>query len=259
MFSTSSKEIVVNPLHSRIPLGNLPIGVWLNISIDVLSFVSSCFRSQTFRSIDFISISANCKLKRIFSMRNPLLEIVNNNQEFPLEYSDILPKIFSLPSNISQINLNYNIEKLAESNDNLKVSKETRDMSNLIQLSAQKNKESRSRSQNKPIKNNELVSKGEFIPVSNAGKVNKNKREIKSLVINSKINKQNKIVKKDQNYEKYHESTKEKSFDENFLTDNKLLNTLNYKNAEKWEGEENDSIEEIYEINDNKNYQDMEE
>ena len=193
MFSTSSKEVVINPLHSRIPLGNFPIGVWLNISIDVLSFVSNCFKSQTFRSIDYISISANCKLRRIFSMRNPLLEIVNNYQEFPMEYADILPKNYSLPINIPQINFNYNIEKLLDPNESLKCSKDTKDISNSILQVSQKNKEIRSKSQSKPGKNKELVSKGEFISVSNQQVLKKN-RNMKSPVLNTKLNKENYLL-----------------------------------------------------------------
>lgn len=113
MFSAASKEIVINPLHSRIPLLNVPIGVWINLSIDVLSFVAECFKSQTFRSIDFISVSASCKVRRIFSMRNSLMEYERNTtDEFPLEYADVLPKTLSLPSGLLQENLNFNIEKL---------------------------------------------------------------------------------------------------------------------------------------------------
>src|SRR5688572_27137339 len=104
MFSTSSKDIVINPLHCRIPLLNIPVGVWVNLSIDVLSFVADCFKSQTFRSIDFISITANCKIKRVFSMRSALMEwdkpnINNNNsnlEDFPLEYAEVLPKNLAL-------------------------------------------------------------------------------------------------------------------------------------------------------------------
>ena len=113
MFSAASKDIVINPLHSRIPLLNVPVGVWVNLSIDVLSFVSECFKSQTFRSIDFINLSASCKVRRIFSMRNSLMEFEKNlSDEFPMEYADVLPKTLSLPSSLPQENININIDKL---------------------------------------------------------------------------------------------------------------------------------------------------
>ena len=113
MFSTSTRDLVINPLHCRIPLLNVPIGVWVNLSIDVISFVSECFKSQTFRSIDFISITANCKIKRIFSMRNSLLEFEKNlNEDFQIELADVLPRNIALPSNVPQENINLNIERL---------------------------------------------------------------------------------------------------------------------------------------------------
>lgn len=113
MFSTSSRDIVVNTLHCRIPLVSIPVGVWVNLSIDVLSFVSECFKSQTFRSIDYFSISANCKIRRIFSMRNSLTEWDRtNNEEFPMEYGEILPKNLALPSGLTHENINLNIERV---------------------------------------------------------------------------------------------------------------------------------------------------
>jgi hypothetical protein len=113
IFSTSGRDIVINPLHCRIPILNIPIGAWINLSIDVLSFVSECFKNQTFRSIDFISITASCKIRRIFSMRNSLVETTRNtNDDFVLEYADILPKNLALPGNVSFENININIEKL---------------------------------------------------------------------------------------------------------------------------------------------------
>jgi hypothetical protein len=127
MFSAASKDIVINPLHSRIPLLNVPVGVWVNLSIDVLSFVAECFKSQTFRSIDFISLSASCKVRRIFSMRNSLMEYERNTtDEFPMEYADVLPKTLSLPSGLPQENINFNIDKLKMIIESeLKVSKDS--------------------------------------------------------------------------------------------------------------------------------------
>jgi len=116
MFSSSSKDIVINTLHCRIPINvSIPIGVWFNLSIDVLSFVSDCFKFQTFRSIDYISITANCKIRRIFSMRNSLTEInKTKNEEFPMEYGEILPKNLALPSDTYHENINYNIDKIKQ-------------------------------------------------------------------------------------------------------------------------------------------------
>jgi hypothetical protein len=257
MFSANSKEIVINPLHCRVPLGNLPVGVWINVSVDVLSFVAHCFKSQTFRSIDYISISANCKLRRIFSMRNPLSEITTKDEEFPMEYADILPRSMALPNNISQMNVNLNIEKLLDfGTEQLKISKEIKDNSvNSKLLAPNVKKEVRSKSQNKNVNGNnnvELLSKGEFINITptNQNYVNpKDKSKLKSPLKLAKLQRKNLMKDNKHNEQILHKEHKEdKLLEENYMTDNKLLNTLNYKNEGKWEAEENESIEEIYEI-----------
>jgi hypothetical protein len=142
MFSTSSKDVVINPLHCRIPLVEVPIGTWLNISIDVLSFVADCFKTETFRSIDFISVSANCKIRRIFSMRNSLMELEKNlNEEFPLEYAEILPKNLALPFTIAHENINLNIEKIKlQIETEFKSSKDLSNVNSTNVLSPQFNK-----------------------------------------------------------------------------------------------------------------------
>ncbi len=46
-------------------------------------------------------MTANCKVKRIFSMRNSLLEFEKNiDDEFQMEYADVLPKNLSLPAGV---------------------------------------------------------------------------------------------------------------------------------------------------------------
>ena len=67
LLSACSKEFIKNQLHCRIPIINIPTGIWINFSIDILSFVSECFKGQSFREIDSICLSADCKIRRISS------------------------------------------------------------------------------------------------------------------------------------------------------------------------------------------------
>lgn len=55
----------------------MPIGRWINLSIDILSFVSKCYKNLTFRSVDYISLSMSGKVRYIFAMRTPLIELNN--------------------------------------------------------------------------------------------------------------------------------------------------------------------------------------
>jgi hypothetical protein len=102
-------------MHCRIPLVNLSLNTWINLSIDVISFASECFKSQTFRSIEFISITGNCKVKKIFSMRNLL---VNSVVETNAKEVDQQNKIIGFPPKLSYENININIDKVRKYIDN---------------------------------------------------------------------------------------------------------------------------------------------
>ena len=74
IFSCNNDNLVLNQLHCRIPILELPIGKWINLSIDILSFVSECFKNLTFRSVDYISLSMSGKVRYIFTMRTPITD-----------------------------------------------------------------------------------------------------------------------------------------------------------------------------------------
>ena len=77
IFSTNNSDLAINQLHCRIPIFKMPIGRWINLSIDILSFVSKCYKNLTFRSVDYISLSMSGKVRYIFAMRTPLIELNN--------------------------------------------------------------------------------------------------------------------------------------------------------------------------------------
>ena len=82
IFSTNNLDLAINQLHCRIPIFKFPIGRWVNLSIDILSFVSKCYKNLTFRSVDYISLSMSGKVRYIFAMRTPLIEL---NNKFELD------------------------------------------------------------------------------------------------------------------------------------------------------------------------------
>jgi len=86
IFSSNNDNLVINQLHCRIPIFELPIGKWINLSIDILSFVSECFKNLTFRSVDYISLSMSGKVRYIFTMRTPLIDNLNQVDEEKNEY-----------------------------------------------------------------------------------------------------------------------------------------------------------------------------
>lgn len=43
---------------------------WVNLTFDLASLINDIWKNQTFKSIDSISICANCKLRKIFTLKN---------------------------------------------------------------------------------------------------------------------------------------------------------------------------------------------
>ena len=106
IFSSNNDNLVINQLHCRIPIFELPIGKWINLSIDILSFVSECFKNLTFRSVDYISLSMSGKVRYIFTMRTPLVDnfnILETEEKNDYELDDCGNKISENSGNSSFI------------------------------------------------------------------------------------------------------------------------------------------------------------
>ena len=114
VFTSSAKKITRNTLHCRIPFPNLPLNNWINLSIDILSFYCGCFDYTTFRSIDSIDMTFSGKVRRLFSMKNPLFveDDLENNliDDNPLEFREI-GKNLQFPLGLTFGNLNINLDK----------------------------------------------------------------------------------------------------------------------------------------------------
>ncbi len=83
---------------------------WLNLAIDVTGFSEHCFRGATHRAIDGVAITAHCKLRRVFTMRGPLLDV---NEESPTSGSgEKLPKSVEYPVGVAFCNQVYTVDKV---------------------------------------------------------------------------------------------------------------------------------------------------
>lgn len=106
IFSSNNDNLIVSQLHCRIPIFELPIGRWINLSIDILSFVSFCFKNLTFRSVDYISLSMSGKVRYIFTMRTPLIDnkiLLETENQDDYELDDCGNKISENSANSSFI------------------------------------------------------------------------------------------------------------------------------------------------------------
>ena len=70
LFSTSHAKLSVQPLSARIPIRALNRAQWTNYTLDMIGIINDIWRNQTFKSIDSISVGANCKLRKIFTLKS---------------------------------------------------------------------------------------------------------------------------------------------------------------------------------------------
>ncbi|RNA36566.1 hypothetical protein BpHYR1_036434 [Brachionus plicatilis] len=73
LFSTLHKDLNIQPLIARVPLKTLTrsiVGNWTNLVFDLSSIINDTWKNQTLKSIDSISICANCKLRNVFTLKN---------------------------------------------------------------------------------------------------------------------------------------------------------------------------------------------
>lgn len=78
--SSSNRELTVTPLHARFPLSMLRLGVWLNLCLDLNSLVGETFKGHTFKSIESLTISANCHLRKMFTMKTQPADTTNDDE-----------------------------------------------------------------------------------------------------------------------------------------------------------------------------------
>ena len=112
LFSTSHKELNIQPLSARIPIKCINRDQWTNFVIDLAFLINELWKNQTFKTIDAISMCANCKLRRVFTLKNiPNAEIGLMSEEslvsvdFP-EDSNSKTQLFNLNESRSNENVN---------------------------------------------------------------------------------------------------------------------------------------------------------
>ncbi|XP_072026449.1 protein CFAP20DC-like [Amphiura filiformis] len=107
LFSTAQRDIAATPLHAKVPLTILKRAVWLNLCIDMLSIVGEAFRGQTYKSLDTLTISAACHLRKVFTMKCQLPDDTDDDDLYDCKSPtnenelDTLPKTFQFAPDVS--------------------------------------------------------------------------------------------------------------------------------------------------------------
>ncbi|CAI5767615.1 Hypothetical predicted protein [Podarcis lilfordi] len=107
--STIHKELSVTPLHAKIPLFMIKRKIWCNLCIDLVAFTSEIFKGAVFQSLDGIIVSANCKLRKIFTLKSKPLDTDDEDADGP---TDTIPRACQLNSDVPQVTQLLNMNKL---------------------------------------------------------------------------------------------------------------------------------------------------
>ena len=205
IFSTNNLDLAINQLHCRIPLFKLPIGRWINLSIDILSFVSKCYKNLTFRSVDYISLSMSGKVRYIFAMRTPLIE---NNNKFEIdeegniiENNDLNSDNINYDSETNNITDNFDAKNNSESDfyssaKEIPIKYKFPNFENAININIDCNKvfsQIYIENENKQL----LLSKNELINFMKSQKFQKNKNINDNIIKNNIINTKKYSIKND--------------------------------------------------------------
>ncbi|CAK7293298.1 Protein CFAP20DC [Vulpes lagopus] len=117
--STVHKELSSTPLHAKIPLFMIRRKIWCNLCIDLVAFTSEIFKGAVFQSLDGIIVSANCKLRKIFTLKCKPQDTADKDAgkavPFPTdEPTDIIPRSCQLTTDVPQVTQLLNMTKLRQ-------------------------------------------------------------------------------------------------------------------------------------------------
>ncbi|XP_032094880.1 uncharacterized protein C3orf67 homolog isoform X2 [Thamnophis elegans] len=109
--STIHKELSITPLHAKIPLLMIKRKIWCNLCIDLVTFTSEIFKGAVFQSLDGIIVSANCKLRKIFTLKSNPLNPTDDDADGP---RDTIPRACQLNADVPQVTQLLNMKKLRQ-------------------------------------------------------------------------------------------------------------------------------------------------
>ncbi|XP_021550743.1 protein CFAP20DC isoform X1 [Neomonachus schauinslandi] len=117
--STVHKELSSTPLHAKIPLFMIKRKIWCNLCIDLVAFTSEIFKGAVFQSLDGIIVSANCKLRKIFTLKCKPQDTADKDAGYGIPFptdepTDIIPRSCQLTTDVPQVTQLLNMTKLRQ-------------------------------------------------------------------------------------------------------------------------------------------------
>ncbi|XP_053326080.1 protein CFAP20DC isoform X2 [Spea bombifrons] len=117
--STVHKELSATPLHAKIPLTTVRRKIWCNLCVDLAALTSGIFKEAVFQSLDGIVISANCKLRKIYTMKLRPRDALQDLDTYRPTLSgddptDSIPRSVQISADVSQVTQVLDLEKLRQ-------------------------------------------------------------------------------------------------------------------------------------------------
>ncbi|XP_036595340.1 protein CFAP20DC [Trichosurus vulpecula] len=117
--STVHKELSATPLHAKIPLFMIKRKIWCNLCIDLAAFTRDIFKGAVFQSLDRIIVSANCKLRKIFTLKSRPQDTADRDDVYGAPFTtdeptDIIPRSCQLTTDVPQVTQLLNMTKLRQ-------------------------------------------------------------------------------------------------------------------------------------------------
>ncbi|KAG8435846.1 hypothetical protein GDO86_007073, partial [Hymenochirus boettgeri] len=112
---------------------------WCNLCIDLASFTSGIFKGAVFKSLDGIIISANCKLRKIYTMKMKPQDTIDKEEDIfgsPIlekEPSDFIPRSCQITTEVPQVTQVLDLGKVHQSEAKPLMSPEIDQLSNQTQ------------------------------------------------------------------------------------------------------------------------------
>uniref|UniRef100_A0A2K5ERQ1 CFAP20 domain containing n=1 Tax=Aotus nancymaae TaxID=37293 RepID=A0A2K5ERQ1_AOTNA len=92
---------------------------WCNLCIDLVAFTSEIFKGSVFQSLDGIVVSANCKLRKIFTLKSKPQDTADKDAIYGVPFStdeptDIIPRSCQLTTDVPHVTQLLNMTKLRQ-------------------------------------------------------------------------------------------------------------------------------------------------
>ncbi|CAI2384210.1 unnamed protein product [Moneuplotes crassus] len=136
IFHKGTKGIKIEHHHSRIPINCFTVGKWMNLSINIKSFINHCYNTKkssfNYKSLDSISIKGNLMIKKMFTMNNSLLDTEGYADPESFKVDEI-PKTMNYAPNVPYVAQVITANRILETEGGLEESKIEEDQNTTFQ------------------------------------------------------------------------------------------------------------------------------